>query len=91
MKDKKFVIDSIKMDLHRIVNAVGDITKEIPEKSVVEFMEHAEKDFKKINLTVREQTLREQLQRLLGQLTSIKDPLMRLRWTEDVLTVRCRL
>jgi len=91
MRDKQFVIDSIKMDLHRVVNATGDITKEIPTQSVIEFMQHADKDFDKTELTEREIKLREQLKQLLVKLAEIKDPHTRLKWTEDVMTVRCRL
>jgi hypothetical protein len=91
MRDKQFVIDSIKMDLYRVVTATGDINKELPKQSVVEFMKHADKDFEKIELTPKEQTLRHQLQSLLVQLSGIKDPFSRLRWTEDIMTIRCRL
>ena len=91
MRDKQFVINSIKMDLHRVVTASGDMSKELPQQSVIEFMEHADKDFGKTDLTQKEQSLRLQLQNLLKDLPNIKDPLSRLRWTEDVMTIRCRL
>lgn len=91
MRDKQFLINSIKMDLYRVVTAAGDIRKELPEQSVIEFMEHANKDFEKAELTDREKGLQQELQNLLNQLSQIKDPLARLRWTEDVMTIRCRL
>lgn len=91
MRDKSFIMSSIKMDLHRVVTAAGDINKELPKQSVIEFMKHADKDFEKTKLTQKEQTLRQQLQSLLKQLPNVKDPLSRLRWTEDVMTIRCRL
>ncbi|OGC50396.1 hypothetical protein A2716_04285 [candidate division WWE3 bacterium RIFCSPHIGHO2_01_FULL_40_23] len=91
MRGKKFIINSTKMDLHRVVTATGNINKELPQQSVIEFMEHADKDFGKIELTKWEQTLRQHLQNLQKQLPYIKDPHSRLRWAEDVMTIRCRL
>ena len=91
MRDKQFLINSIKMDLYRVVTAAGDIRKELPKQSIIEFMEHANKDFEKAELTERERGLQQELQNLLNQLSQIKDPLARLRWAEDVMTIRCRL
>ncbi len=91
MIDKKFVIDSIKMDLYRVVTASGDITRDLPLKSIEEFLNHADKDFEKINLTPRENILRKELKKLRKYLKKLKDLKSRLRWTEDVLTIRCRL
>lgn len=89
--DKNFIINSIKMDLHRVVTAAGNISKELPKQSIIEFMDHANKDFEKTELTQREKALKEKLLYLLNQLDNINDPLTRLRWTEDVMTIRCRL
>ena len=91
MRDRQFIINSIKMDLYRVVTASGNINKILPKQSIVEFIEHANQDFGKIELTERETTLRQQLKDLLKQLADIKDPFTRLRWTEDILTIRCRL
>lgn len=91
MRDKQFLINSIKMDLFRVVTAAGDTDKELPKQSVIEFMEHANKDFEKTELTDREKGLKQELQQLLSQLPQIKDPFSRLRWAEDVMTIRCRL
>ena len=35
------------MDLYRVVTASGNIDKELPKQSVIEFMKHADKDFEK--------------------------------------------
>lgn len=91
MRDKQFIINSIKMDLYRVVTAVGDTNKELPQQSVIEFMEHANKDFEKIKLSDREKKLKQELKQLLDQLPQIKDSSSRLRWAENILTVRCRL
>ena len=91
MRDKKFIIASIKMDLYRVVTAAGNINKELPQQSVLEFIKHAENDFAKVNLTDREKGLQQQLMRLETQLPQITDPHSRLKWVEDVLTIRCRL
>lgn len=89
--DKKFIIDSIKMDLHRVVTAAGNLSQKLPKQSIEEFMNHAYKDFEKTELTQREKALKEELKQRLIQLNSINDPLSRLRWTENVMTIRCRL
>ena len=79
------------MDLYRVVTASGNIDKELPKQSVIEFMKHADKDFEKTKLTKREQMLREQLKNLLNKLPNIKNSNSRLKWAEDILTIRCRL
>ena len=92
MRDKKFYIDSIKMDLYRVVTAVGDITRMISPESVNEFMQHAERDFNKMELTTHEKQLRNELKTLTKSLVdNLQDPHKRLRWTEDILTIRSRL
>ena len=91
MKDKKFIINSIKMDLFRVVVAAGDLTKELPTESIKEFLEHADKDFDKTRLNNREKLLREKLRELTKSVDSLSNPHIRLRWAEDVLTTRCRL
>jgi DNA-binding transcriptional MerR regulator len=90
-RDKKFYINAIKMDLYRVVTAVGNIQREIPKESVKEFLKHADEDFEKIPLTKREKKLRKKLTELAKRLDSLEDPHDRLRWTEEVLTTRCRL
>ncbi|MFA5776225.1 MAG: hypothetical protein WC988_01580 [Patescibacteria group bacterium] len=79
------------MDLHRVVTAAGNINNELPQKSVIEFIEHANRDFEKTELTIKEKVLKEELQQLLAKLPHIKDSLSRLRWIEDIMTIRCRL
>ena len=91
MRKKQFIIDSIKMDLYRVVTASGNISRKLPKQSVVEFMKHADKDFEKTKLTKREQMLRGQLKDLLKKLPNIKGSRSRLIWAEDVMTIRCRL
>lgn len=90
-RDKKFVIDSIKMDLFRVVTATGDLTKEAPIESVKTFMEHADKDFDKIKLNSREKKIRKEIKALATNLEALSNPRSRLEWAEDVLTARCRL
>lgn len=90
-QDRKFIIDSIKMDLFRVVTAAGDITKEPPIQSIKEFLIHADKDFEKTALDDREKQIRSQLQNLAKNLKALENPHTRLRWAEDVLTARCRL
>jgi hypothetical protein len=50
MNKKKFAIESIKMDLHRVATMVGYINKSISIVSVMEFIHHAELDFNKLEL-----------------------------------------
>jgi len=91
MRDKKFIINSIKMDLHRVATAVGDISKPLPTQSVEEFLTHAISNFNKIDVTPLEQTLRDQLLTLFKNINNLADPHKRLVWTEDIITIRCRV
>ncbi|MCR4326383.1 MAG: hypothetical protein NUV52_01880 [Candidatus Roizmanbacteria bacterium] len=92
MRDKAFYIQSIKMDLYRIITAAGDIQKEIALESVQEFFDHALTSFNKIELSDREKALRDGMGHLMNSIEeSTRDPHKRLRWVEDVMTVRCRL
>ena len=79
------------MDLHRVVTASGDIRKEIPKESVKEFLNHAKIDFEKMSLTKREHSIKRKFEELIKKFDVISDPHERLRWTEDILTIRCRL
>ena len=90
-KDKQFIINSIKMDLHRVITAASDITKKVPTESIRTFMEHADKDFDKTDLDEREKSIRQELKALANNLAALSNPHDRLRWTEDVMTARCRL
>jgi len=91
MRDKKFFINSIKMDLHRVATAVGDITKPVPRMSVEEFLTHALNEFDRIEVTPLEKILRKQLVALSNSLDTLSDPHKRLIWTEDIITIRCRV
>lgn len=92
MRDKQFYINAIKMDLYRIVVATGDIRKKAPIESIQEFMQHALLEFKKIQLTVHEIKLKNELQNLSRSIGRMKqNSNMRLKWTENILTIRCRL
>lgn len=79
------------MDLYRVVTAAGDIRNKLPIRLVSEFIAHADKDFDKTELNEKEKSLRKILKDLSQQLSSIKDDKARLKWTEDVMTIRCRL
>lgn len=91
MRDRNFILNSIKMDLHRVVTAVGKIDHEIPKQSVIEFLNHATKDLNGLQLTPNEQLLKSQLQTLINKIPETHDLYSRLRWAEDVMTIRCRL
>jgi len=91
MRDRQFVINSIKMDLFRVVTAVGNLNNPIPLESTKEFITHAIEDFNKTPLTEADRKFKSHLESLKNSLGLINDPHTRLRWTEDVLTIRCRL
>jgi len=91
MRDKQFFINSIKMDLLRVVTAVANLNNPIPQESVNDFLTHAIKDFDKTPLDEKDEMFKKQLITLRDRLTSINDPHKRLRWAEDVLTIRCRI
>jgi hypothetical protein len=91
MRDRQFIINSIKMDLFRIVTAAGNLNNPIPLESINAFMTHAIADFSKTPLTEADTNFKGQLESLKNSLNLITDPHTRLRWAEDVLTIRCRL
>ena len=91
MRDKSFIINSIKMDLHRVVTAAGDVRKELPRELISAFLKHADQDFDKTEFSQREMLLRQQLRSAAKELNNLQDPHKRLRWADDVLTIRCRL
>ena len=92
MRNKQFYINAIKMDLYRVVVATGDIRKKIPVESVQEFMQHALLEFNKIQLTHHEKDLKNELQNLSNPIEQILNKSeARLKWTENILTIRCRL
>jgi hypothetical protein len=84
MRDNYFFINSIKMDLFRIVVATGNLNNPIPLKSVEEFFTHALNDFDKILTSKREIGLKAELEVLKNRLVLISDPIARLKWTEKM-------
>ncbi len=91
MRDRNFYINSIKMDLFRVVTATGDVTKPAAVKSAKEFLEHSINDFDKFPNNTHDLVLKQELIKYLGELAKLQEPSHRLRWVENVLTVRCRL
>ncbi len=76
----------------RIVYAAGDIDKELPVNGITEFMNHAIGLFQNFEITESEKQRLEELRKLSDSLEQYKqDPLKRLRWAEDVLTIRALL
>lgn len=91
MRDRNFYINSIKMDLYRVVTASGDVSKPPSTESVKEFLTHAISDFDKFQPTSLDLIIKENLIKLSKQTFKLKDSCHRLRWVEDVLTNRCRM
>lgn len=92
MRDKQFVLDSIKMDLYRVVTAVGDVTKPLAITSALSFLRHADRDFAKVDLTEKELRLHTKLRSLMRVMSDeVNEPGRRIHWAEDVLTLRCML
>ena len=91
MRDRKFYIDSIKMDLFRVVTATGDVAKPPAVESAREFLEHSIVDFDKFPNNKHDLAIKKELERYLEELVRLQDPGHRLRWAEKVLTARCRL
>jgi len=91
MRDRDFYINSIKMDLFRVVTATGDITKPLSLKSAKEFLDHAINDFDKFPNTDHDIKIKNNLVDLSKELFKIQSPHDRLRWAENVLTNRCRM
>jgi hypothetical protein len=91
MRDRKFYINSIKMDLFRIVTATGDVTKPAAVESAREFLKHALKDFDKFENVSHDITIKNELQRNINEIYKLQETAHRLRWVENILTLRCRL
>ena len=79
------------MDLYRVVTATGDITKPTASESAKEFLDHALRDFDKFQNTNHDSKLKNKLVELSAEIYKLQDSNYRLRWTEDILTIRCRL
>lgn len=94
IRNKNFVLGSIKMDLQRVVTATGDPEKPLQKDSAEQFLKHALSDFDKIQATHHQNELKKQLTLLLKHLEK-EHPLTnkqeRLHWAEKILTIRCRL
>ena len=91
MRDRNFYINSIKMDLYRVVTAVGDLRKEPAKESAIEFLKHAIEEFDKFEKNEKDKEIRENLIVLNSHMDKLNDPLHRYRWAEHILTNRCRL
>ncbi len=91
MRDRGFYINSIKMDLYRVVTATGDVSKPPAIDSAREFLEHSVKDFEKFPNNKHDLIIKKDLERYLSEMFKLQEPSHRLRWVENVLTARCRL
>lgn len=90
--DKDFILNSIRMDLLRVVNMGARIDHKFPKESIETFLDHADKEFGKVRLTGLQKLLRKEMRSLRTQLDSISDsPSKRLKWSEKILTIRSRL
>ena len=79
------------MDLFRVVTATGDIKKQVALESTTEFLNHAIKDFDKFKNTKHDLTIVKPLKVLSSEMFKLDDAAHRLKWTENILTNRCRL
>lgn len=79
------------MDLFRVVTATGDISKPPAVESAKEFLSHSIKDFDKFPNTKQDENIKQELQKALDEMFKLTEPAHRLRWSENVLTARCRL
>jgi hypothetical protein len=91
MRDRNFYINSIKMDLFRVVTATGDVSKPAAIESAREFLEHSINDFDKFPNNEHDRQIKRELEKSLDDLVKLQVPGHRLRWAENVLTARCRL
>ena len=91
MRDRNFYINSIKMDIFRVVTATGNMSKPASIESAKEFLEHSIKGFEKFPNTDHDITIKQDLQRFLKEISKLQEPNQRLEWVENVLTARCRL
>lgn len=91
MRDRTFYINSIKMDLYRVVTATGDVSKPASVESAREFLEHSINTFEKFSNRSHDIAIKQDLQHSLKEIFKLNEPHHRLRWVENVLTARCRL
>jgi len=92
MRDKKFYIEAVKMDLLRLVTQVADLETPVSKTSVKTFFDHAISDLAAIKLSDTETKLKQELIQIENDLDAhLQDPIKRLRWAEKILTIRCQL
>jgi len=91
MRDRNFYINSIKMDLFRVVTATGDTTKPVALESAKEFLNHALNDFDKFPNTKHDMEIKKNLITLSKDISKLNDSHYRSRWAENILTSRCRM
>lgn len=91
MRDREFYINSIKMDLFRVVTATGDVRSTPALGSAQEFLNHALLDFNKFETTANDAKIKASLEELKNQLPNLSDPILRYRWADRVLTYRSLL
>lgn len=91
MRDRNFYINSIKMDLFRVVTSTGDVSKPPAIESAREFLDHAISDFDKFENTDHDQVIKNNLIELRNDISKLNNPPQRLHWAEDILTNRCRI
>jgi hypothetical protein len=91
MRDRSFFINSIKMDLFRVVTAMGDVSRPGSVESAKEFLEHSIHDFEKFPNVEHDVIIKKELILFLKEIFKLQNPSHRLRWVENVLTARCRL
>ena len=91
MRDREFYINSIKMDLFRVVTATGDVQSTPAIESAQEFLNHALLDFNKFETTTNDAKIKASLEELQNQLPNLSDPILRYRWADRILTYRSLL
>lgn len=80
------------MDLYRVFHAGADTKKPFPTQYVNTFLTSAYKDFEKLQNKGRYSEFQENIKDLTQKGYSNLDDLQkRLRWAEDVLTIRARM
>ncbi len=90
-RDREFYINSIKMDLYRVVTATGDVSKPASVDSAQQFLKHSIEDFDKFKNEALDTKIKKDIERSLAEIYKLQEPNHRLRWVENVLTARCRL
>ena len=94
MTKTDFALNSAKMDLRRVVHYSADLTKEFPITKIEMFLDNSQTLLNTAQIEKHKKPLLTELNQLKTKIYDkefIRNPLNRIRWAEEILTLSCRL